>query len=219
MSASPDIVGLIGEHVAEMSLTQAKEVEERILAGEDEIEVPYLLGTRPDDPRKLKYTIPKWRRAPRDRLKIEIARREHRGLDPFPLRFDPIVWFLGVLFLLAVADNLGWLPHLLVLTLAFTGAAGVILYTRWKVERRQTGPFTRIAELEKQVEEERLKCADILVRLQADLLKRQSLDTREHAREAFSDAGAMVEKAFKELVPKEWWDQLAEADARAEGKS
>jgi len=218
---------LIGKAALKMSLDQAEEVERRILNGENDFEVPYLPG-RPGDSRTLRYTVPKFRRAPRNRLRIEMARREHRGLDPFPRWADPTLWFVGGLFLLAVADNLGWLPHLLVLALACAGAFGLVLFTRWKLARRNKGPFTRAAEAEdraalaeKRVEEERLKCADILVKLQADLLKMQMTETRAHAREVLDTAGQMVEKAFKDLVPKRWWDQLAEADARAEaeGKS
>jgi len=221
MSNSPDIVGLIGKHVSEMTIGQAKEVEQRILMGENEIEVPYLLG-RPARPpealRKLRYTVPKWHRAPIDRLRIEIARREHRGLDPFPLRFDPIVWFIGSLFILAVADNLGWLPHLVVLGFAFSGAAGVVLYTRWKVKRLTNGkgPFTMIGELEKEIETERLKAADALVTLQVDLLGCQAVETRPDARDAFNRAGQMVESAFRGYVPEGWWRELTEADTRAE---
>jgi hypothetical protein len=218
MSESPDIVGLIGEHVSEMTLSQAEEVERRILNGEDEIEVPYLLSVRPDDPRTLKYTVPKWRRAPRDRLRIEMARREHRGEDPFPGFLDPVAGFVILLLALTVLDRFDVVPHLLVLAVAFLGAIGMIFFTRWKLARMNKKPYTRIAELEREAEEGRLKAADILVKLQADLLKLQSMDTREHAREAYNRSGQLVEKAFKDLVPEKWWKELAEFDRRDEAR-
>lgn len=71
---SPDFGTVLNEHVREAGRRHAAEVERRILAGENRIEMPYggMVG------RRAVYTVPIWHREPIKRLRIEWARWKAR---------------------------------------------------------------------------------------------------------------------------------------------
>lgn len=76
-----DALATIREWIADAAAAEmqmrAAYVEERILAGDDRVELPYL-ATHAEDPRRIVYYVPRWRRNPIQRWKVERARREHR---------------------------------------------------------------------------------------------------------------------------------------------
>lgn len=75
---------VIARAVAEIMARQRKQVEVRILEGENRVEVPYLPYLQ--DERRLIYVVPDWRRQPTQRLRIEWHRWCWRRSREKPLR-------------------------------------------------------------------------------------------------------------------------------------
>jgi hypothetical protein len=71
-----EIVEAVRDQARKLLGDQAAEVERRILAGENRIELPYIPGSTDD--RRIVYSVPRWRRGPRARLQVEVARLRHR---------------------------------------------------------------------------------------------------------------------------------------------
>lgn len=71
-----DVIAAINAVVVERIAAERREVDRLILDGANRVERPYLPGT--SDPRRIVYTVPGWRRHPRARVKVELARIRHR---------------------------------------------------------------------------------------------------------------------------------------------
>lgn len=71
-----EVLEVIREEAAKRIRRQYIEAERRILAGEDQVELPYLPDTT--DCRTIVFSAPAWRRRPRARLAVELARLRHR---------------------------------------------------------------------------------------------------------------------------------------------
>jgi hypothetical protein len=71
---SPDFGTVLDEWMREAARCHVAEVERRILAGENRVEMPYgdMLG------QKVVYTVPVWHREPIKRLRVEWARWKAR---------------------------------------------------------------------------------------------------------------------------------------------
>jgi hypothetical protein len=127
---------------------------------------------------------------------------------------NPSTGFLLLLIALEIADARDSIPHSWVLVFAFSGATFLVIYTKLTLTRRQEkGPYQRAAEAEEELEKFQLRVADELLRLRTDLLKKQMIETRPHAREVLSAADEMVEKVFERVAPEKWAEELAKWEA------
>lgn len=73
------VAAIVSGYAKQVRERELVEVEQRLLAGENEVRMPYMPGLLgPTDKRTVVYRVPSWRRQPWKRLRVETYRFRHR---------------------------------------------------------------------------------------------------------------------------------------------